>query len=322
MMVIHVAGSEGSERFAVEAVRRSRAGLDDVALVELESDFACHILLCGFCKCNQCVAKRRIPFALIDDLSKLVAYGLLEFHCSPVEDELLELLVSLHEDRAARCLIDAAGLHADNTVLNDVNDADAVLAAELVQRADDISDLHLLAVDGCRDTLFECHCDLGLLVRSFLRGDGEDEHVLIIRSQGRIFELETFVADVPQVAVTAVALGVVERKINAVGFAVRNLVVAGLHCPEICHTPRGDNFDIRSQSFDAQLEADLIVALAGCAMADRDSAFLARDLDQLLYDSGAGHGCAEQVFVLIDSARLYAGHDEVLSKIIIDVLDI
>ena len=89
MMVIHVAGSEGSERFAVEAVRRSRAGLDDVAFVELESDFASHILLCGFCKCNQRVAKRRIPFALIDDLSELVADDLLEFHCSPVEDELL-----------------------------------------------------------------------------------------------------------------------------------------------------------------------------------------------------------------------------------------
>ena len=57
-------------------------------------------------------------------------------------------------------------------------------------------------------------------------------------------------------------------------------------------------------------------------MADRDSAFFARDLDQLLYDSGAGHGCAEQVFIFIDSACLYAGHNEVLGKIIIDVLDI
>ena len=41
------------------------------------------------------------------------------------------------QDRAARCLINAAALHADQTVLDDVEDADAVLAAELVQLLDE-----------------------------------------------------------------------------------------------------------------------------------------------------------------------------------------
>ena len=51
-----------------------------------------------------------------------------------------------HQDRSARCLIDAAGLHAYDAVLDDIDDADAVLAAELVQLRDDLADSHFLAV--------------------------------------------------------------------------------------------------------------------------------------------------------------------------------
>ena len=41
-------------------------------------------------------------------------------------------LMGFHQDGSAGSLIDAAGLHADNTVLHDIHDADAVLAAQLV----------------------------------------------------------------------------------------------------------------------------------------------------------------------------------------------
>ena len=40
--------------------------------------------------------------------------------------------MSLHKDGSARSLINTTGLHADNTVLNDIDDADSVLAAEFV----------------------------------------------------------------------------------------------------------------------------------------------------------------------------------------------
>ena len=129
-------------------------------------------------------------------------------------------------------------------------------------------------------------------------------------------------ADVPEVSVTAVALGVIERKVNAVGLAVFDFVFPRLKCPEVCHTPGSDNFDIRSQSLDSKLKTDLIIALAGRAVADRDSTFLACDFDEFLYDSRAGHGSSEQVLVLIDCACLYARHNEIFREIVVNVLNV
>ena len=57
----------------------------------------------------------------------------------------------LHQDRSAGSLINAAGFHADNTVLYDIDDADAVLCAQLVQSADDVGNLHLYTVDALRN---------------------------------------------------------------------------------------------------------------------------------------------------------------------------
>ena len=227
-----------------------------------------------------------------------------------------------HEDRSAGCLVHAAGFHTDNAVLDDVNDTDTVCASELVQLADHVGRFHGLAVDGCRNTLFKCHCDFRFTVRCMLRRDGHDEHVVIIRSERRIFKLKTFMADVPEVAVTAVALGMIERKVNAVCLAVFDFIFPRLECPEVCHTPGSDDFDIRSESLDAQFKTDLIITLAGSTVADRYSALLAGDFDEFLYDSRAGHGSSEQVLVLIDSACLYARHNEILCEIVVNILNV
>ena len=76
-------------------------------------------------------------------------------------------------------------------------------------------------------------------------------------------------ADVPQVTVTAVAAVCGEGKVNAVLLAVFNLILAGLHGPYIGHTPGSDDFDIRGQGLDAQFKTNLVIALAGSAVADR-----------------------------------------------------
>ena len=52
------------------------------------------------------------------------------------------------------------------------------------------------------------------------------------------------------------------------------------------------------------------------------SAFLARDLDELLGDQGTGHRSAEQVFVLIDGVGLYTGDDEIFGELVADIEDI
>ena len=50
--------------------------------------------------------------------------------------------------------------------------------------------------------------------------------------------------------------------------AVFNLVLAGLHGPYIGHAPGSDDLDIRGQSLDTQLKTNLVIALAGSAVAD------------------------------------------------------
>ena len=106
------------------------------------------------------------------------------------------------------------------------------------------------------------------------------QHVVVVRLVGRILQLQSLMADVPQVAVTAVAVAAVERKINAVLLAVFDLIFTGLHGPYISHTPWSDDLEIRSQSLDAQLKTDLVVSFTGSAVADGSSAFFSCNLNQ------------------------------------------
>ena len=129
-------------------------------------------------------------------------------------------------------------------------------------------------------------------------------------------------ADVPEVTVTAVAVAVIEGKMDAVSLAVCDLVVTGFHFPDIGHTPGSDDLQIRSQSFDTQLKTDLVVSFTGSAVADSGSALFAGNLYQFLCDSRAGHGSTEEIFVLVYSAGLHAGHDVVIAEVVDDVLDI
>ena len=283
MVIVEIAGGEACQGLAVERIRGGRSGLDDVALVKLELDFTGHIFLCGGDKCFHCVAERGVPFALVYDMSELVAHILFHFHGSTVKYQLLELLMCFHQNGSARSLIDTAGLHADNTVLHDVDDADAVFAAETVQLTDNIGNLHLLAVDGGRNTFLEGHGHILALLRSFFRGDAEYQKVIVVRLTGRILELKTLVADMPDVAVTAVAGVCGERKMNAVCLAVCDLILAGLHGPLVV-SPCSDNLEIRSESLDGKLKTDLVVSFSGSAVADGGSTFFSCDLNQLLAD--------------------------------------
>jgi hypothetical protein len=77
----------------------------------------------------------------------------------------LQILVGLVEDGAARGLVDAAALHAHQPVLHDVQQADAVFAAQLVELVDNLLGAHLLAVDGRGHALFKLQLHIGGLVR-------------------------------------------------------------------------------------------------------------------------------------------------------------
>ena len=96
------------------------------------------------------------------------------------------------------------------------------------------------------------------------------------------------------------------------GLGVVDLLVAGLDVPL---TPGGDDLHAGGDVLDRQLEADLVVALAGAAVGDGVGAFLQRDLHQTLGDDGTGKGRTQQV-VLIFRARLHAGDDHVVDHLV------
>ena len=230
--------------------------------------------------------------------------------------------MSGHQDRSARCFVYSAGFHTYNTVLHDIDDADAVFSAECIELFDDVGYFHFFAVDRLRNTCLKCHCHIFRLVRSFLRRYREYKKIVIVWLYRRIFQLKAFVADMPQVTVAAVAVFCIKRKIDAVCFAVLDLIFTGLHCPEICHTPRSDDLDVRSKSFDAKFETDLVVSFSCSAVADGNSAFLTCNLDQFLSDGRTCHGCSEQICVFIYSACFYARHDKIFGKFVNNIFNI
>ena len=69
-----------------------------------------------------------------------------------------------------------------------------------------------------------------------------------------------------------------------------------------------------------QLKAHLIVALAGCAVADRRGAFLFGYLDEALGYHGPGKAGAQQVFALVHRAHLQRGPDAVGHELLAHVL--
>ena len=99
---------------------------------------------------------------------------------------------------------------------------------------------------------------------------------------------------------------------------ILDLFLTGLDVPD---TPRSDDGHVGSEVLDRQLETNLIVALAGTAVADRVGAFLESDLDKTLRDAGTRGRGTQQVF-LIDSARLHGGDDEIVDILLGLVEDI
>ncbi len=122
------------------------------------------------------------------------------------------------------------------------------------------------------------------------------------------FQGAALVAQVPEVAILAVdaILGGLDRHIVLGGIVERVLAAA-----DVPLAPGGDDVQAWVEGHDGQLEADLVVALAGGAMGHGVGAFHLGDLDHALGDQRAGKRGAQQVFALVDGPGLHGGEDEV-----------
>ena len=108
--------------------------------------------------------------------------------------------MSLQHDRAARRLVTAARLHADIAVFNDVESADAVSAADLVQLRQYLRRRHFFAIDARNVAVLVRELDDLSLVRRLFGRDRHTPHRFLGR-EIRAFQHAAFVADVQQVRV-------------------------------------------------------------------------------------------------------------------------
>ena len=146
VMIVQVACGEGSQRLAVQAVWRSRAGFDDISFVQFEFYFSGYILLGHIHKGLDCLTQRCEPFSFVYDLCKFVAQIFFYFHGCAVQYQLFQLLMGSHQDSSAGCFIYAAGFHTYHTVFHDINNADSMFAAQSVQLGNDLGNFHFFAV--------------------------------------------------------------------------------------------------------------------------------------------------------------------------------
>ena len=125
-------------------------------------------------------------------------------------------------------------------------------------------------------------------------------------------------AQVPQVLVLGVVGLTGDLQGDVVSLGVVDLLIAALQIPL---TPGSDDGHVGAEGLEGQLETDLVIALAGAAVADGVGALGDGDVSQGLGNAGTGEGGAQQV-ILILGAELQGGEDVVLHEVLLQVQDV
>mmetsp|Transcript_21213 Transcript_21213/g.43056 ORF Transcript_21213/g.43056 Transcript_21213/m.43056 type:complete len:339 (+) Transcript_21213:728-1744(+) len=230
------------------------------------------------------------------------------------------------EDGASWGLIDSTGLDADVTVLHDIDAADSVHAAQLVDHLEDggggrclllsphVHNLH--GVSLLEEDLDVIWCLLAL---------GKRSRVLVtaVGSGGsRVLKDPRLERDVEHVIIHAVGRLVprVHRDGDPALLGVREQVLAALELVvELRDPPRHDALQTCLQSVGAELEANLVVALASGAVRDVIATFLLSDGHLGLGDARTGQGSSQEVAALVDGVGANDGEYVVLDKILLKI---
>ena len=105
---------------------------------------------------------------------------------------------------------------------------------------------------------------------------------------------------------------------DVVGFGVVDLLVPALDVPL---PPGGDNLHLGGKALDGQLKPDLVVALAGAAVADGVGPLLFGNFNQPLGDDRTGEGGAQKV-VLVLGPHHHGGDNHLVHHLVGEVLHI
>src|SRR5205823_2429502 len=141
----------------------------DVALVEADGVLAVDHLLRLLDEGVQVGAQRVEPLAVVDQRGPALVDALLEDDLVLGQAPALQVAVQLEDDRGAGGLVDLARLEVHDAVFPQVELADAVLAADLVEQRDQLLQRQRLAVDPGRHARLEGDRQGGRLVGRLLR---------------------------------------------------------------------------------------------------------------------------------------------------------
>ena len=217
--------------------------------------------------------------------------------------------MGLEQQNRSRRLVDLARLDSDQAVLEVVDTADPVFAADAVESGDQFQRCHRLTVERNRQALFETNLDISRFIRAMPRILGPAVNVGRRLGPG-VFQRTGFDGSAPQVLIGRVRGADRGRHLDAVLGRVFDLVVA-IHVPL---THWRDHLQLRRERSGGDVEAHLVVALAGAPVGDRDRAFATRDLDHHGRDQRPPERGGQGILLLVYGAGLQGWPDEELEK--------
>ena len=150
-LVERVAGVVGGQAEVVQALLALATRDDGAAALELQADFAGHVLLGVVDEDVKRALETRVPETVVDEVRPLGLDAALVATEITLESQAFELLVCGNERDRPGCLVDFATLDADQSVLDDVDPTDAMLAGQDVHDLDDLERAVRNTVDCGRD---------------------------------------------------------------------------------------------------------------------------------------------------------------------------
>ncbi|MOA19110.1 hypothetical protein D3C78_1394670 [compost metagenome] len=190
-----------------------------------------------------------------------------------------------HHDGPARGFVAATGFDANQTVFYDINTAHAMLGTQHVQGFQTFVRAKSFTVNGHYAAFLYGDGHLLRLVRRFLRIDSPDPAVFV-RCVPRAFQHAAFGRDMPGILVTAIDFFQRRGGRDVALFQVVQQRFTGTQVPL---TPRGNHFQMWGQCGIGGFETHLVVTFTGCAVAQRVSTDLQRQLNLRLGDDRTGH---------------------------------
>ena len=164
-LVIAGAHREAGDVQIVKRIRALAADRLQVAFVQAHGDFAREGSATFSKKASSDSRKRRKPQPVVDHFGIIERQLLFVVQRGAVERERFEFAHSRHQDSAARRFVAAARFHADKAILDKVNAADAMFAADYIQLFEQRNAAELLLpIQRNRNAILEADGDFRRLV--------------------------------------------------------------------------------------------------------------------------------------------------------------